>query len=114
MRVRSILAGTTAFAALVLAHTPSASAVTVPLGNLFDDPAGTGLAAAIASDTYAAGADAADLGVQTVMVGGLDAASVAIAPGINFNFANVGGGGASFTPIQNDSAYFTAVIRTTG
>src|SRR5688572_14539029 len=110
MRVRSILAGTTAFAALVLAHTPSASAATVPLGNLFDDPAGTGLAAAVASDTYAEDAEATDLGIETVLLGGLDAASVAIAPGINFNFSNAGGGGGFFTPIQNDSAYFTAVI----
>src|SRR5687767_6898547 len=117
LRVRSILSGAAAVAAaaVMLSQSPAASAQqTVPLGNLFDDPAGTGLAAAIATDTYAEDADTGDLGVQTVLVGGLDAASVAIAPGINFNFANVGGGGASFTPIQNDSAYFTAVIRTTG
>jgi hypothetical protein len=105
---------TAAVAVAVLANSRSASAQTVPLGNLFDDPAGTGLAAAVASDTYAEDAEATDMGVETVLVGGLNAASVAIAPGINFNFANVGGGADSFTPIQNDSAYFTAVIRTTG
>ena len=115
MRVRSVLSCAAAAAAFaVLSHAPSASAQSIPLGNLFDDPAGTSLADAIASDTYAEDAHVEDLGVDTVRVGGLDAASVAIAPGINFNFANVGGGGGSFTPIQNDSAYFTAVIRTTG
>jgi hypothetical protein len=46
-----------------------ARAVTISLGNLFDDPVSTPLATAMATDTYGAAADAADLGVDLVRIG---------------------------------------------
>lgn len=104
----------TAAAAAFFSHVPSASAV--PLGNLFDDPAGTNLFDAVATDTYGAQADTGDLGVEVAQLGGLEI-PVAIAPGVFFDFANAGGNFQSFSPILNDAAYTNGTsfgsIRTT-
>jgi hypothetical protein len=66
---------------------------TIPLGNLFDDPKLTDLASAIATDTYGAIGDVADLGVaehgnDMDANGGL---GTFIAPGISFDLSTVGG-----------------------
>lgn len=63
----------------------------INLDNLFDDAKGSNLALAIASDTYQAEGDASDLGVWTVIDGGLNTGQT-IAPGVVFNLANAGGG----------------------
>lgn len=90
--------------AIVSGAAPGALAVTVPLGNLFDDAKGTNLAAAIASDTFIAQAANTDLGVQTAISGGLGAA-VSIAPGVSFNFApNLGAGNNNSGGAINDAA----------
>ena len=92
----------------VVAQATVASAVVIPLGNLFDDPKLTPLATAITSDTFAATGDATDLGVQTVIDGGLNV-PVVIAPGITFDFSNAGGSaGGAFGDFRNDSAYNAA------
>src|SRR5690606_39226296 len=65
----------------------------VPLGNLLDDPKGTSLVSAIASDTYGAGASVHDLGVNRIVKGGLNAAAL-ITPSLTFNASNIGGGSA--------------------
>lgn len=62
----------------------------VPLGNLLDDPKGTSLINAIASDTYGAGASVNDLGVSKIVKGNLGGATL-FAPGLMFNAANFGG-----------------------
>ncbi len=61
----------------------------IPLGNLFDDAKGTLLTDAIATNTYGESGDPNDLGVETVIDGGFDSTKT-IAPGVQFNLANVG------------------------
>jgi hypothetical protein len=106
-----------ATAAVVLGHCLLASGAPVPLGNLFDDPRSGNptLAAAISSDTSGAIGDAGDLGVYTVLNGGLQTA-VTIAPGVSFDFSNAGGNSDTFGSLLNDTAYFQGGpgIRTTG
>ena len=109
--------------ALVLGLGPLAGAAsagpveTIPLGNLFDDPnVGVTLAAAIASDTYHARAEATDLGVELVQGGALGA-PVVIAPGITFNLANVGGNNWDVGGWPSNDTYrdnFSLAIRTQG
>ena len=93
-------------------------AVEIPLGNLLDDPAGTGLATAIASDAFQAQAAVGDLGVDFVtsdLSGSLTAISTT---GDTFDFTNLGGesvtfgGGATNDSIFNDG--LLRGIRTTG
>lgn len=87
----------------------------VPLGNLFDDDKGVSLAEAIESDTYQAVASTSDLGLYAVAAGGLDG-DLIIAPGVSFNFVNVGGGGGQAGSPSNDTwrSVSTNGIRTTG
>lgn len=87
----------------------------IPLDNLFDDPSGTALSAAIESDTYQAEAEETDLGVHTIELGTLNQ-NLAIAPNVVFNLTNVGGGSGQSGPISNDTfrAQSTDAIRTLG
>ena len=93
------------------------NARTVALGNLFDDNAGTGLDAAIASDTYGASAATTDLGIETVIQGNLNVAQT-IAPGVSFNLGvNAGGGSLAANSIAaNDTRRpgENIPLRTTG
>ncbi len=88
---------------IVFATGHPAQAVTVPLGNLFDDAKGTDLAGAILSDTFLATASSSNLGVNTVIGGGLNVAQT-IAPGVLFNLATAGGGNVGTNPVVNDAA----------
>ena len=63
----------------------------IPLSNLFDDDTDTDLATAMATDTFGASAEATDLGVYQVANGDNDGVKT-IAPGIDFDFTNLGGG----------------------
>ena len=89
----------------------------VPLDNLFDDPAGTVLHAAVASDTYQAEGAVGDLGVVTVIDGGLGSAQT-IAPGLSFNFGvNAGGANNAVGGRPANDTYRSVAsvpIRTTG
>ncbi len=72
------------------------------LGNLFDDPPHTSLADAMRSDTFRAGADFNDLGVDRVGYGG--EAVQEIAPGVKFDLTNLGWGkGELRLQIANDA-----------
>jgi hypothetical protein len=100
--------------AFVVAPGVPARAVVIPLGNLFDDPTTETLANAIASDTFEAQAGVGDLGVYTTIYAGL-ASPATIAPGVSFDFTNLGADNGAFRPIFNDSAYGGgSIIRTTG
>lgn len=73
-----------------------AFAGSIPLGNLFDDPALTTLADAVASDTFSAVAEAGDLGVERVVRGGDVSGTVqAIAPDITIDLDALGWSDAS-------------------
>lgn len=78
----------------------------VPLGNLLDDPKGTSLVSAIASDTYGAGASVHDLGVNRIVKGGLNAAAL-ITPSLTFNASNIGGGSAVPGALPNNDRVYT-------
>jgi hypothetical protein len=79
-----------------------ARAVTIHLGNLFDDTASTPLATAMATDTYGAAADAADLGVDLVRLGSVSGTQP-IATGGSFSM-NIPNTGSLFSSgIGNDS-----------
>ena len=86
----------------------------IPLGNLFDDGPGTDLATAVITDTYGANADDTDLGVHQVAAGDNNGVKT-IAPGIDFDFTNLGGGTAG-KGIGNDTiqANDTTPLRITG
>jgi hypothetical protein len=91
-----------------------AHAIVIPLGNLFDDPTSETLANAIASDSFGAVGTVGDLGVYNTVLGNMHVA-VNIAPGVNFNFANIGADASVWQPAFNDSAYGGgSIIRTTG
>ncbi len=62
----------------------------IPLSNLFDDPKGTSLVEAITSDMFSADAEPTDLGVW-LLVTGDNKGVKSIAPGISFDFTNLGG-----------------------
>ncbi len=88
----------------------------IPLDNLFDDPKGTPLADAIASDAYQAEGDSSDLGVHTVIDGGLNLPQ-AIAPGVTFNLASAGGGNNTVGGRPSNDTFrstSTGAIRTLG
>jgi hypothetical protein len=112
MKTISAIANT--FLALVLAAAWSAfllgtaDAQTIPLGNLFDDPKLTDLVTAISTDTYGADADATDLGIVDfgANLGDHGGTGTVIAPGVRFNFGNVGGADDSpGDPVINDSTF---------
>ncbi len=67
-----------------------ANAPSIPLGNLFDDSANTRLTDAVVTDSYRAIAEAADLGVDSVRLGGTSTFNLDAAGLIPFNFTNVG------------------------
>ena len=84
----------------------------VPLGNLFDDKAGTSLAAALVSDRFKAVATAASLGVDRVTAGWGNVAQ--IAAGIRFHFIHLGSDDRSHGAIVNDAWGKQGGIRTLG
>ncbi len=63
-----------------------ANAYSVPLGNLFDDSALARLEDAIVSDSYKAAADATDLGIDKVQLGGASTFSLDAANQISLTF----------------------------
>ncbi len=73
----------------------------IRLGNLFDDHPHVPLADAMRTDTFGAGADATDLGVDRVIAGG-DAVQE-IAPHISFDFTNVGWESYGLPYVVNDA-----------
>ena len=76
----------------------------IPLGNLFDDPAGTALSTAIATDTFRAVADAGDLGIDKLIEGGVSTVTLnSTGTPINFNLTNVGWTASSFANPANDA-----------
>lgn len=88
----------------------------IKLDNLFDDAKGTGLAAAVQSDTYQAEGDTSDLGVWAVIDGGLHIGQT-IAPGVVFNLSNTGGGSNQVSGKPSNDTYRSVsnlAIRTTG
>lgn len=88
----------------------------INLDNLFDDAKGSYLAAAIQSDTYQAEGDTSDLGVWTVIDGGLDTGQI-IAPGVVFNLANAGGSSSAVNGKPSNDTFrsiSTDAIRTIG
>ena len=86
----------------------------IKLGNLFDDAAGTDLATALITDGFGANAEDTDLGVYQVAAGDNDGVKT-IAPGIDFDFTNLGGSTAG-KGIGNDTiqANDTTPLRITG
>ncbi len=90
---------------------PVVSGVT-PLGNLFDDSAGTSLASAAASDQFKAAASNNSLGVDRVTFGW--GTTTEIAPGIRFDCTQIGSDSAKYGEITNDGWNNIGGIRTTG
>ncbi|MBB74971.1 MAG: hypothetical protein CMJ75_10715 [Planctomycetaceae bacterium] len=84
----------------------------VPLGNLFDDKAGTSLDAALASDRFKAIATSASLGVDRVAAGWGNVAQ--IAAGVRFHFIHLGSDDRSHGAIANDAWGKQGGIRTLG
>jgi len=74
----------------------------VPLGNLLDDDKQTPLRRAIATDQFAATAEASDLGVKLVQ-GGTAETVVALHDAIRFDLGNLGWSAESYTPPTNDA-----------
>jgi len=100
---------------LSFASVATAHAENIPLGNLFDDGKKTSLIAAIASDEFGASADDSDLGIWAAISGFEN--PVMVAPGVTFDFQNVGGSKVTHSRASNDT--FEAGdqsrgIRTTG
>jgi len=92
-----------------------AQAEDFPLGSLFDDGKKSSLKAAIATDEFGASAEDADLGIWTTISGFEN--PVMVAPGVTFDFKNVGGSKVTHSRATNDT--FEAGdqargIRTTG
>jgi len=88
----------------------------LPLGNLFDDPKGSTLSAAIASDQFRAAADVTDLGVELVRAGMLGGV-VTIAPNITFDTGSAGGANtpAAVLPSNDSISNLNGIgISTTG
>ena len=84
----------------------------IPLGNLFDDKAGTSLDAALSSDRFKAVANANSLGIDRVAAGWGNVAQ--IASGIRFHFIQLGSDGNKFGTIANDAWNSDGGIRTRG
>ena len=74
---------------------------TIRLGNLFDDQPHVPLIDAMHSDTFGAGADMNDLGVDRVIAGGK--AVQEIAPDISFDFTTVGWESYGLPQVVNDA-----------
>jgi hypothetical protein len=95
-------------AAWIMSLLGGADAQHIPLGNLFDDPKLTNLITAVSTDTYGASAETTDLGIAAfgTNLGDHAGAGTVIAPGVSFNFGNVGGADDSNgEPVINDSTY---------
>ena len=90
---------------------PVVSGIT-PLGNLFDDSAGTSLASAVASDRFKTAASNNSLGVDRVTFGW--GTTTEIASGIRFNCTQLGSDSAKYGQITNDGWNSIGGIRTTG
>ena len=84
----------------------------VPLGNLFDDRAGTSLESAIGSDRFKSVATADSLGVDRVSAGWGNVAQ--ISPGVRFHFIHLGSSGDKHGQIVNDGWNTDGGIRTGG
>ncbi len=93
-----------------------ANSQAIALGNLFDDANTVRIENAIITDTYKAAADATDLGVDKVQLGGASTFSLDAANQIPFNFSNLGWQSLSNERPANDSHTIFAgdrSIRTT-
>lgn len=86
--------------------------VAIPLGNLFDDPAGTRLADAIVSDEFKATADPNDLGIDRVLQGW--GAIATVASSVRFDFSPLGAGESQFDSVVNNAWGSQGGIRTKG
>ena len=84
----------------------------VPLGNLFDDKAGTSLEAAIGSDRFKSVASANSLGVDRISAGWGNVAQ--ISPGVRFHFIHIGSSSNKHGQIVNDAWNTDGGIRTIG
>jgi len=87
----------------------------IPLGNLFDDGKKMSLVNAIATDEFGAYADNSDLGVWTTISGFEN--PVIVAPGVTFDFQNVGGSKINHSRATNDAIETgdqSRGVRTTG
>ena len=85
---------------------------TVPLGNLFDDRAGTTLRSAVATDRFRSVATADSPGVDRIVQGWGRATE--IAAGIHFDFTSLGSDERQFGQITNDGWSEAGGIRTLG
>jgi hypothetical protein len=84
----------------------------IPLGNLFDDPAGVSLSAAVSTDKFGAAASDKSLGVDRVVQGW--GKQTQIAAGVHFDFTQLGSDGSSHGGVINDGWDATGGIRTLG
>jgi len=84
----------------------------IPLGNLFDDRAGTSLESAIGSDQFKSVATADSLGVDRISAGWGNVAQ--ISPGVSFHFIHIGSSSDKFGQIVNDGWNTDGGIRTRG
>ena len=86
--------------------------IAIPLSNLFDDDGETSVGAAIVTDQYAAVAEEHDLAIERVRHGW--GARAEIAPGIEFDFANLGSDSTGFGQVVNDGWNTAGGIQTRG
>lgn len=96
---------------------PAFNSDVIWLGNLFDDSTTASLEEAMKTDTYQAAAETIDLGVATVIDGGLDVNVELASDGVTFNFSNYGGFGNKSTGLPSNDTYrsnYSFPIRTTG
>ncbi len=84
----------------------------IPLGNLFDDPAGVSLNAAVSTDKFGVAASDKSLGVDRVVQGW--GKQTQIAAGVHFDFTQLGSDGGSHGGVINDGWDATGGIRTLG
>ena len=84
----------------------------IPLGNLFDDTAGTSLAAALSTDRFKTAATAASLGVDRTNAGWGNEAE--ISPGVRFQFIHIGSSSDKYGQVTNDAWDTIGGIRTRG
>ena len=75
---------------------------TLPLGNLFDDPAGRKLVDAVPSDSFGAEADVSDLGVDWIATGDFSVPVMISGKAVRFNFASAGAGHEQYGNPTND------------
>ena len=84
----------------------------IPLGNLFDDPAGVSLKSALSIDKFAAAASDKSLAVDRVVQGW--GKQTQIAADIHFDFTQLGSDGNTHGGVINDGWDATGGIRTLG